>query len=1016
MDSIIESTTTTNTNSMDFDKLTTKKDEAPKSRFQDSTFFDIYDVTTAEVYGDYIWVSAHDQSCAMRIPLCDNLCKYNPDCEATEEAFYANQDGNIRRLAVDRHDLREVDKKFLNQVRRKFAKQCEQASVIAQASLVGYTRKDESLVYETTLGAEERKSRAKKGLGGFNKNWNGAVVDKPYVPQKETRRRDVVKELKKQTEIVEARVTLQKARRKLAEEKVAGRTKEVLADDADMLKLYCSRDFCYDSNVVADSMEEALTEAAWREYRGKGVIPEYVEYHFTPAVKFHLEHDHRDHAYRSAALMSDDLHFASVSTRMLGRADEEPSRHWWFISYIIFLYNCIINFVRVCKFKYRRWWHKDTVREAYDKVYADEYKKRFRTFRAEGFTILIDLYDELLSRKIIGMRTAPDVVLERMLTRMKNISTLNLPAELNHTHIYQDTLRLAFVKYCQMEKVDYRNFGDAEWFLESKETLMCSMDILKEILDYPLSAQSKVVLESREEFIPQRNVIHPVQLSWVAWFLGLFRLARADTMSQPQNLGYANVWGLILVHTMLHFYLALGGSSTNTVNELYDRLRLRSSPRYHNGLTTLITLISVSWIFCKLPPSLALIPTVILMVVSMYTDSKRSIVSSRPSSILTSNMHVSSTVGVIMRSASLVLLLVPLSIMFFIQTDILSSMCLSVIESHISKEDARMVLWCLRVIIALLSVILHRTLCKVASSSYTPIFFRISEIILDSISVMRSVSNKLSHVLSVLTRCICWVTLILSMVFACLEKCSHLLETVSQTSCLCCTSFLFTVLMVWMVSAKETMVSISSLLNTETVFQLQLTSLLTDSMSSASYTSVSEMLRSVGLFMIRRLVTFFENHSKLSLVLDGNFKSIHLSQISAWDYFVPRHFLSVMSALDALSYLQLLVKCLNSLLTIYRTLVSTLMIHINLKLLLSYAILLPLTSVVLTLLIDYSLRVGSDYLSMLSWPLNERLRRAKKYRASLLDRDYNFISQITLPGAIQRTGRDMSGYGEMEHL
>lgn len=1003
----------TSTTTMDFDKLESK-DTIPRNRFQDSTLFDIYDVTTAELYGDYIWVSAHDQSCALRIPLCDNLCRYNPDCETTEEAFYANADGNIRRLAVDRHDLRDVDKKFLNQLRRKFAKQCEQASVIAQASLVGYERKDESLIYEATLGGEERKSRARKGLGGFNKNWNGAVVDKPYVPQKEVRRRDVVKELKKQTEVLEARVNLQKARRKYVEEKISGRTKEVVSDDADMLKLYCTRDFTYDTNVIADSMQEAISEAGWREFRGKGVIPEYVEYHFTPAVKFHLEQDHRDHAYRSAALMSDDLHFASVSTRMLGRRDEEPSRHWWFISYIIFLFNCIINFCRECKFRYRRWWHKDTTREAYNKVYRQEYESRFTTYTAEGFTILIDLYDELLSRKIIGMRTAPDVVLERMLTRMKNISTLNLPAELNHTHIYQDTLRLAFVKYCQMEKVDYRNFGDAEWFLESKETPMCSTDILKEILDYPLSAQSKVVLESREEFVPIQNVIHQLPLSWGAWFLGLFHLARADTMLSQQNSGYASVWGLILVHTMLHFYLALGGSSTTTVNELYDRLRLKSSRPSRNGLTTLITLASVAWIFFKLPLSLALIPTVIIMVVSMYVDSKRSIVSSRPSSILTTSTHASSTVGLIMRSASLVLLLVPSSIMYFIQTDILSNMCLSVIESLISKEDVQMVLWFLRVIIALLSVTLHLILCKIANSSYTPIFFRMSQIILDLISLLRRGSNRLFHVLSVITKCICWVIIIMSLAFVCLEKCSHLLETVSQTSCSCCMSFLFTVFLVWMESAKEMTGSISSLLNLETKFQLLLTSLITDSTSSASYTSVSEMRHSVVLFMIRSLVTYFENHSKLSLVLDGNCKSILSNPVNVWDYFVPKPYHLVMNVLDARFYMQLLVRFLNSLRTIYQTLVSTIVIATSVRLLISYAILLPLTSVVLTLVIDYSLRVVSDYLSMLSWPLNERLRRAKKYRASLLDRDYDFISKISLPGVTPKIGRDTCDFGEME--
>lgn len=968
-------------------------------------FFDIYEIETAEVYGNFVWVQSRDGSSSMRFPLCDSLCNYHEDMESQEPAYYSDSNGSIKIRSVDRVDLSETDVKFLKTARSQFKKQVEQASYLVSVDLAGFERKTVEVLNERDKSIEERKSRAKHGKGGFTKNWNGKVADQVLFHPKPKPNKDVIKRANREIEIAKKQIELHNTRKELMRVRGAPKVDTQGDDEEEFAKLIGDHDFHYSTISSCSDRDEALNEAAWAEYTG-GQIPEYSEFHFKTPKKVNLTTDHRDHCYRMSELFDKGIHLVDVSTVFLSRRDAD--HRLFVVRYLCFLRDALYYWLHVFKFWYLRLFYNYDRREAFDKTLSADFKHHFEFASCDdGCTVVIDLYNELLSRKITGVKCSPDVVLNRMMTRLKNIGTMNLPTELNETGIYQNTLRLAFVRYCRNEDWDYRDFGHADKYLESSETPMCSMGTLKEILDYPLSAESKVVFESRKDVFVIPRATPPLLYRWVLWFLALFSQARAEPISELLKEGYVNVWVLILVHTMLHFWLALESSQQNTVKDIFDRLRSMTYRRSTNGWSIAITWLLVRMSYGWLRPTEALMSTAIIMAVSTYRSSLKSIASSRPSSILTSNTPVLSIPGPIMRSVSLVLLLVPLSGLFLLQTVILSNIFQSEIELHTLNPLPEMVVWCLRLTILLLSVILHRILCKIASLSYISIYFKIAQIISALISALTKGLMRLFDVLCQLIKCHCWAMCILSMVSVCLEKCSPVSVTDLQISCSCYISLAYVGLLVWTGCVKEmTVFSLSPNGFVETsLTSVRLVALLLK--SSASSTNLSVTPVSVVWYTMYAQSIYFVNRSRLWPDLVGNYVLPPCDLVSAWVSFVQKLPAWVTSVPVVLySGLSRLVHW-SSPVTINQTLVTLHGMDISPKVLMYFFILLPLISVGLVLMIAYFLNVVITYLSMSNMTLNEKSSMLPRWRNYLVDRDYNYCLELGLLTPGRKTGNDM---------
>ena len=690
-----------------------------------------FDIETAVIHDKYVWCDSYDRGATIRVPLIDDDVDWHADMDLCEPHYW-EKDGNVLVKAGVRSDLLQKDLDFIEELRLMFPRAYREREKARAVVLAGFERTSEAAKVEMERTDEcDRASRARHGRGGYRKVWDGTVVgpEKKRVPVPAAHV-DVEKaKIDAAVAKLDSQIKLEEKKRELRRLQKAEEPKKTLearqAEDAvSMARLKCEHDFVYadldrplstwEVNKLASGGDQIETaEDFVAEGLADGIeCPRVSCYSFGQADYIRLFEDRRDHTYRSSSVYGEGFTLRSVTQTTFGPRTFSSSKTQRIWGAVIYLLLRVLYYIDLIYYYFLR---------EHMNSYIWLLKKRTASVQYEG-KICWQLYLELLSRKVIGVKPDAYTTYKRMLTRYQNYSTLNLPAELNGTGVLENTFRLAFSRFCAMNnyRVDadfiFPETDDADSINES------SSDIISEMLVCPLSGESRIVCVQFAA-VPMR----PIETlrsprAWVLWFLGLFRPCQAAATYGRPNSVCVNVLALIMAWSLAQLLIGFASLPKSTVSEIslrWQQMRYQQSGYGSISLTILLSAALISW---RLPPEAGLMLMTMVWVLSIVAERRRLTRLSKPSSIATLKHLASFVPALITRSVFTVLLLLPLSMGFTTLTTTLSNMFLSLTGHDTSAELSEMARWSLRVITVLLSAILLKISCTLLNLCCTDIF------------------------------------------------------------------------------------------------------------------------------------------------------------------------------------------------------------------------------------------------------------------------------------------------------
>ena len=757
-----------------------------------------FDIETAVIHDKYVWCDSYDRGATIRVPLIDDDVDWHADMDFCEPHYW-EKDGNVLVKAGVRSDLLQKDLDFIEELRLMFPRAYREREKARAVVLAGFERTSEAAKVEMERTDEcERASRARHGRGGYRKVWDGTVVgpEKKRMPAPAAHV-DVEKaKIDAAVAKLESQIKLEEKKRELRRLQKTEEPKKSLearqAEDAvSMARLKCEHDFVYadldrplstwEVNKLASGGDQIETaEDFVAEGLADGIeCPRVSCYSFGQADYIRLFEDRRDHTYRASSVYGEGFTLRTVTQTTFGPrtfSSSKVQRIWGAVIYLLLRVLYYIDLI-----------YHYILRE-HMTSYIWLLKKRTASVQYEG-KICWQLYLELLSRKVIGVKPDAYTTYKRMLTRYQNYSTLNLPAELNGTGVLENTFRLAFSRFCAMNnyRIDvdfiFPETDDADSINES------SSDTISEMLVCPLSGESRIVCVQFAA-VPMR----PIETlrsprAWVLWFLGLFRPCQAAATYGRPNSVCVNVLALIMAWSLAQLLIGFASLPKSTVSEIslrWQQMRYQQSGYGSMSLTILLSAALISW---RLPPEAGLMLMTMVWVLSIVAERRRLTRLSKPSSIAMLKHLASFVPALITRSVFTVLLLLPLSMGFTTLTTTLSNMFLSLTGLDTSAELSVMAKWSLRVITVLLSAILLKISCTLLNLCCTDIFSRIFITIMDWILAVKKGSTRLLRLYQRLTKYVFWGTFTALLLLACLARCSPASGMASQTSWSCFASW-----------------------------------------------------------------------------------------------------------------------------------------------------------------------------------------------------------------------------------
>lgn len=748
--------------------------------------YETYDPRSVELFRGFILVYSVIGDAALRLPLIDDYYPYDETLELCEEHIFSDENGAFYHLAAISETLHPRDRRFVQECRNKFASKIRHETAERERKQRKWFRMmPEAEEEEKDCPLDERASRARHACGGYRKVWDGRVApaqvnERPLPAKKQApSSAAIVEKLENKVKILK----LQKEARSLIKEMVPNANDPDYEDASELEKLKLTHDFiipcglkCLErSNLLAtDSAsfdpEDLLAEEFFRE--NYSAMVQRVSFGKKTTVK--LTNDMRDHTYRSAGLYSDHFTLRDVVVEYFEYDDPSEEFHGWLWTLTCAWVIMIFKWVR-----YAIFWLLTSV---FGANVGPGWVIRVR--RVEG-KICWELYLELLSRKFISHKSEIEVGYQRMKTRYETYATLNLPSALNGTGVLENSLNLAVCKYLVLNSHDLMDFTDwteamTQEDLNANNTSFS--DTMLAILRFPVSAQSRRVLGSSTGFRTRvmRILLSPAVL--VLWYLGLFPRALAAPVEQAPSTACANVLALGIYLCLVQLYLTYNDSHTGMsrrITALWLRMR---SHQFERGWLPVIILQVALISSLKLHVVGAWMWMILAWVVSMWFDQRALTASLRPSFISRIKRLALFVPATITRSASLVQSLLPLSASCMV----LTTTSLNTFQSLIGPNTLNLSDWKVRLLLSpttlLLSLILLRILCIPLNWFYTDICCKIFEIIADSISALKVVSNSCLRRLRRLTVFAFWVQTIVLMLLECLARCSPHWETDFLTS------------------------------------------------------------------------------------------------------------------------------------------------------------------------------------------------------------------------------------------
>lgn len=739
--------------------------------------YETYDTRSVELFRGFILVYSFIGDAALRLPLVDDYYPYDETLELCEDHIFTDESGNFYHLAAISETLHEKDKAFVRECRNKFGTKVRHAIEERERKQKSWFRMlPEAEEEEASKPAEERRSRAKKGLGGYRKVWDGRVA-KPVanerpLPAKKTAPSSValVEKLENKVKILK----LQKEARALVKEMVPKPEDLDVEDDEAMAKLKVAHDFYIPSGMKFMKERSSLLATDAQAFNPEDLLAEEFmnenleamiqRVSFGKKTIIKLGKDHRDHTFRSAGLYSDHFTLREVSVEYYEYDDPSDEFRGWLWTLTLGVLIMTMKLLRQAIF----WILTNLLGARVCRGWA--IRKRV----VQG-KICWELYLELLSRKFISHKSDIEVGYQRMKTRYETYATLNLPSELNGTGVLENSLNLAVCKYLVMNSydlVDFIDWAESTTQEDSSENNISFSDTIVQILRFPVSAQSKRVYGSRGgvSSLVMRILQSPALL--VLWYPDLFPRVLAEHVGQAQNSACANVLALGIYLCLVQLYLTYNDSRTGMskrITVLWLRMKYRQLER---GWLAVIILLAGLVSSLKLRAVGAWMWMIMVWVVSIMLDQRALTASLRPSSIRRIKRLALFVPGVITRSVSMAQYLLPLSASFMVLTTTSLNTFQSLIgPSILDLSDWRVRLW-LSPTTLLLSLILLRILCTPLNWFYTDICCRIFEIIADLISVPILVLNSCLRLSRRLIVFAFWIQTISYMLLECLVRCS----------------------------------------------------------------------------------------------------------------------------------------------------------------------------------------------------------------------------------------------------
>lgn len=739
--------------------------------------YETYDTRSVEIFRGFILVYSYIGDAALRLPLVDDYYPYDETLELCEDHIFTDKDGNFYHLAAISETLHAKDKAFVQECRNKFGTKVRHATAERDRKQADWFRMlPEAEDEEKDKPAEERRSRARKGLGGYRKVWDGRVakpeVNERPLPAKKTAPSSAVLVEKLENKVKILR--LQKEARALVKEMVPKPDDVDIEDDAALAKLRVTHDFFIPSGMKHMKERVGLLATDAQSFTAEDLLAEeFMNENFEAMIQrvtfgkkttIKLQKDARDHTFRSAGLYSDHFTLRDVSVEYYEYDDPSEEFRGWLWTLTLGVLIMTVKLIRQAIF----WILTNLLGARVCRGWA--IRKRV----VEG-KICWELYLELLSRKFISHKSNIEVGYQRMKTRYETYATLNLPSEMNGTGVLENSLNLAVCKYLVMNSYDLADFIDWTGTTtqeDSSENNTSFSDTIVQILRFPVSAQSRRVYGSRgaASSLVMRILQSPALL--VLWYPDLFPRVLAEHVGPARSSACANVLALGIYLCLVQLYLTYNDSRTGMskrITVLWLRMKYRQLER---GWLAVIILLLGLVSSLKLRAVGAWMWMIMVWVVSIMLDQRALTASLRPSSIRRIKRLGLFVPGVITRSVSMVQYLLPLSASCMV----LTTTSLNTFQSLIGPNTLDLSDWKVRLWLSpttlLLSLILLRILCTPLNWFYTDICCRIFEIIADLISVPIRVLNSCLRLSRRLIVFAFWIQTISYMLLECLVRCS----------------------------------------------------------------------------------------------------------------------------------------------------------------------------------------------------------------------------------------------------
>lgn len=770
------------------------------------------DFTSMELFGRSVWISDFEGN-IYKCPLMSCVAKYD---EAMSEFCkpISAIDANGSRIVLAKYiEDEEETVKLINKIRNHFTRYIKKNGDKWRESVKDmdmFEMRNEKEIEAIVAESENRKRSGKITHCSKNKNWDGRVVgvNDLNVEIETSKKRHGggdpsskrIQRLKNKLEELNLHKDYARLRKEVNDSAIEEINSVLESDVSD-------RDFI--KSISRDQVGIKMQRPSVCYMMGT-TAGQLIRFGDKRSYKNRV--DNRPHNERTSCIFSDVYTVQEVEW-----VNQMPQLREWdsFIDYLLcpilyVVFNILYYINKISLFMVG---HFIQPHRLFDRLFCD--------YDTDSGVIIREMYDELLSRKVVGINKDPHDVYKRMRTRYSTFTTINLPAALSDTNVLETTFAVAFHSYLIRNNIDPEDFLQGE--ASSEEDSTYCTDILRTMLASPISVQLKSLagLQQRSPasidediwvFVrPSSGLLKRIYKFFrspavlVLLILSLFRLAHAEPMYYLPNTGSSNAWVNILEIFLSLSFAAYVNTYETTFRHITDRSAAQIYCSLINGLIQLTTLcvVNLSSLRSHTPLAWIVVSSRVLLISSVCVVL---IVLLSRSFILSTRLIVLFLLAAIMQNVFMGQLQ-KLSSKSFTEAIIPILLSMSPFGNVPGFSNDEYLLNALHS--SLTSVPLNAILIALswmlANLSFIVICYKILQIIMAWIfanaMMLKSFLNLCVHLMT----CVFWVNLIRSMLLACLERSSLHLEMASLTSWSARISLRLPEFMYWMRSSKVMM-------------------------------------------------------------------------------------------------------------------------------------------------------------------------------------------------------------------